>query len=336
MCLRTCACCKTHNHVGADFPTGFADHRFTTAVQAIKVFEEVAWSDELRLDWNLRPGEIQLLSNHTCLHSREGFRDDLQVGWGWGGGGVGVGARCAERCMCGWVGGWGGVGGWVKAQGEEKRRRPVVCGRLCGPSCMLPLARPLAARGCPAPFCTSPTCPRPSPAVFPSLDHLPQDPSKQRHLLRLWLSPAEERPLPAGYADIMGGSLEVRRGWGVCASRSHCPCCATRPHLTQLLPPLFQLSLACPPCASPSPCTRAGGCTRRHCHQGHAAAGVCRPHRRPAPGALAAALALLSSSQHSEQQLPAQHRGRMLAPPQKPPAGRTYSSPRLGQQPEAQ
>ena len=336
MCLRTCACCKTHNHVGADFPTGFADHRFTTAVQAIKVFEEVAWSDELRLDWNLRPGEIQLLSNHTCLHSREGFRDDLQVGTGWGGGGVGVGARCAERCMCGWVGGWGGVGGWVKAQGEEKRRRPVVCGRLCGPSCMLPLARPLAARGCPAPFCTSPTCPRPSPAVFPSLDHLPQDPSKQRHLLRLWLSPAEERPLPAGYADIMGGSLEVRRGWGVCASRSHCPCCATRPHLTQLLPPLFQLSLACPPCASPSPCTRAGGCTRRHCHQGHAAAGVCRPHRRPAPGALAAALALLSSSQHSEQQLPAQHRGRMLAPPQKPPAGRTYSSPRLGQQPEAQ
>ncbi|PSC69343.1 26S protease regulatory subunit 8-like protein A [Micractinium conductrix] len=88
--------------------------RLTPAhLEAIKVFEEVAWSDELRLDWNLRPGEIQLLSNHTCLHSREGFRDDLQ------------------------------------------------------------------------------------------------DPSKQRHLLRLWLSPAEERPLPAGYADIMGGSLEA-------------------------------------------------------------------------------------------------------------------------------
>lgn len=62
--------------------------------QAIKVFEEVAWSDALRLDWNLRPGDIQLLSNHTCLHSREGFVDDPQVGRG----GIGCGFLCV--CVC--------------------------------------------------------------------------------------------------------------------------------------------------------------------------------------------------------------------------------------------
>jgi hypothetical protein len=32
-----------------------------------QVFEDFAWSDKLRLDWQLRPGDIQLLSNHTCL-----------------------------------------------------------------------------------------------------------------------------------------------------------------------------------------------------------------------------------------------------------------------------
>ena len=47
--------------------------------QAIKVFEELAWSDELMLSWQLRPGDIQLLSNHTCLHSREAFVDDPQA-----------------------------------------------------------------------------------------------------------------------------------------------------------------------------------------------------------------------------------------------------------------
>ena len=55
--------------------------RLTPAhLEAIKVFEDVAWSDALRLDWQLRPGDVQLLSNHTCLHSREGFVDDPEVG----------------------------------------------------------------------------------------------------------------------------------------------------------------------------------------------------------------------------------------------------------------
>ena len=88
-------------------------------LQAIKIFEDLAWSDELRLDWNLRPGDVQLLSNHTCLHSRAGFVDD------------------------------------------------------------------------------------------------PRDPAAQRHLLRLWLAPPGDRPLPEAYREIMGGgSLEpgVRGG----------------------------------------------------------------------------------------------------------------------------
>lgn len=50
-----------------------------TPPQAIKVFEELALSDDLRLDWVLRPGDVQLLSNHVALHSRQGFMDDPQA-----------------------------------------------------------------------------------------------------------------------------------------------------------------------------------------------------------------------------------------------------------------
>lgn len=32
-------------------------------------------SDELRLDYFLQPGDIQLLNNHTCLHTRGAFVD---------------------------------------------------------------------------------------------------------------------------------------------------------------------------------------------------------------------------------------------------------------------
>ena len=35
------------------------------------------------------------------------------------------------------------------------------------------------------------------------------EPGQTRHLLRLWLSPPNERELPAAYSEIMGGSLEV-------------------------------------------------------------------------------------------------------------------------------
>ncbi|KAI3425042.1 hypothetical protein D9Q98_008420 [Chlorella vulgaris] len=96
--------------------------RLTPAhLEAIKVFEDFAWSDSLRLDWQLRPGDVQLLSNHTCLHSREGF-----------------------------------------------------------------------------------------------VDH-PTDAAQQRHLLRLWLAPPEERQLPEAYREIMAGGLTVGDRGGIVA-----------------------------------------------------------------------------------------------------------------------
>lgn len=77
-----------------------------------QLFERLAGSPELALHYVLQPGDIQLLSNHTCLHHRTAFED------------------------------------W-----EEVDRK--------------------------------------------------------RHLLRLWLSPAQERELPPVYGELYGGSLEV-------------------------------------------------------------------------------------------------------------------------------
>ncbi|GAB4822232.1 hypothetical protein N2152v2_009278 [Parachlorella kessleri] len=50
--------------------------RLTPAhLEAIKLFNELAASDELRMSYMLQPGDIQILSNHTQLHHREGFTD---------------------------------------------------------------------------------------------------------------------------------------------------------------------------------------------------------------------------------------------------------------------
>ena len=45
------------------------------------------------------------------------------------------------------------------------------------------------------------------------VDH-PED-DKRRHLLRLWLAPDDERPLPDYYAELLGGSVEVGRRGGI-------------------------------------------------------------------------------------------------------------------------
>lgn len=42
-----------------------------------------------------------------------------------------------------------------------------------------------------------------------------QDPERQRHLLRLWLAPPNDRPLPEKYAEIYGGTLEVGNRGGI-------------------------------------------------------------------------------------------------------------------------
>lgn len=47
-----------------------------------------------------------------------------------------------------------------------------------------------------------------------------QDPTHQRHLLRLWLAPPEERPLPPAYSEIMASeSLEPGRRGGIATER---------------------------------------------------------------------------------------------------------------------
>jgi hypothetical protein len=96
----------------------------------MELFNQLARSDELRQDHMLQPGEIELLSNHTQLHTRAAFEDYDDV-------------------------------------------------------------------------------------------------DQRRHLLRLWLAPAVDRPLPESYKEIYGGSVEVRaRGRHACAPPARS--CASR------------------------------------------------------------------------------------------------------------
>lgn len=43
--------------------------------EAMALFNEIASSDALRMDAMLQPGDVQLLNNHTQLHTREKFED---------------------------------------------------------------------------------------------------------------------------------------------------------------------------------------------------------------------------------------------------------------------
>lgn len=43
--------------------------------EAMALFNEIASSDALRMDAMLQPGDIQLLNNHTQLHTRAEFED---------------------------------------------------------------------------------------------------------------------------------------------------------------------------------------------------------------------------------------------------------------------
>ena len=46
---------------------------------------------------------------------------------------------------------------------------------------------------------------------------------KKRHLLRLWVAPVDERPLPEVYKELLGGSVEVgQRGGIVCEGTQLC------------------------------------------------------------------------------------------------------------------
>ena len=43
--------------------------------EALRLYNALALSDRLRMDIMLAPGDIQLLSNHTQLHTRSAFTD---------------------------------------------------------------------------------------------------------------------------------------------------------------------------------------------------------------------------------------------------------------------
>lgn len=105
----------------AEVPKLQAEHH-----EAMALFNQLAASPELSLRMILQPGDVQLLSNHTCLHYRGSFRDS---------------------------------------------------------------------------------------------------PERTRHLLRLWLSPPADRPLPACYAEIMGGSTVpgMRGGIFIQGAQPHIP-----------------------------------------------------------------------------------------------------------------
>ncbi len=50
--------------------------RFTLEdTEALEMFDDLANDKELRLDMELRPGDMQFLHNHTCLHDRTAFVD---------------------------------------------------------------------------------------------------------------------------------------------------------------------------------------------------------------------------------------------------------------------
>jgi hypothetical protein len=50
--------------------------RLTDAqVEAMDLLDEIAWRDDVHLSMHFEPGDIQILCNHTCMHSRTAFED---------------------------------------------------------------------------------------------------------------------------------------------------------------------------------------------------------------------------------------------------------------------
>jgi hypothetical protein len=47
-----------------------------TEIELLDLFEEIAGSAEIRLDMQLEPGDVQLLSNHVVVHARTAYEDD--------------------------------------------------------------------------------------------------------------------------------------------------------------------------------------------------------------------------------------------------------------------
>jgi len=44
-------------------------------VEAMSLLEQIAASDDFRMDYDLQPGDMQFIHNHTILHARSAFED---------------------------------------------------------------------------------------------------------------------------------------------------------------------------------------------------------------------------------------------------------------------
>ncbi len=101
--MSVCVCvCVCHTQVPRLTPEHHA---------AIKLFEEIAASDEVAMHYILQPGDIQLLNNHTCLHHRTAF-EDFEVSL----------HLCVCVAVCGW---WGSGYAW------NAESSVTVCARVC-------------------------------------------------------------------------------------------------------------------------------------------------------------------------------------------------------------
>ena len=44
-------------------------------VEAMQILEQIAAQDDFRMDYDLQPGDMQFINNHTILHARGAFDD---------------------------------------------------------------------------------------------------------------------------------------------------------------------------------------------------------------------------------------------------------------------
>ncbi len=63
----------SHNYFTASQRHAAVPRLTPAQLEAIALFEQLAASEELRIDYELAPGDIQLLNNHVCLHARTDF-----------------------------------------------------------------------------------------------------------------------------------------------------------------------------------------------------------------------------------------------------------------------
>ena len=212
-------------------------------LEALRYFNALARDDRLRMDMDLEPGDIQLLSNHSNLHMRTAFRDE------------GVRSHCLLRltlhppCLL------QGEHRWIEQESARLfmseplsidsslhvrtafwRGRVGPCCNLCpmphsscgvsfetlGPwgcsAFWLPVLRWLAMRPALADHlearahaCSRALCRR--WRLVSLLSRLVvQNWEERRHLLRLWISPPHDRPLPEEFAALWGSIKPGNRG----------------------------------------------------------------------------------------------------------------------------